>query len=66
VALAVYASASGCQTMGIAMKLIISALLSALLSKLLLSTSAWAAVGEDDTSGSNEPPARKKVVADQD
>jgi hypothetical protein len=62
VALAVYASASGCQTMGIAMKLIISALLS----MLLLSTSAWTAVGEDDTSGSNEPPARKKAVADQD
>ena len=48
------------------MKLIISALLSALLSMLLLSTSAWAAAGEDDTSGSSEPPAWKKAVADQD
>ena len=44
------------------MKLVILALLS----MLLLSTSAWTAVGEDDTSGSNEPPARKKAVADQD
>ena len=44
------------------MKLIISALLS----KLLLSTSAWAAAGEYDTSGSSEPPAWKKAVADQD
>ena len=48
--------------MGIAMKLIISALLS----MLLLSTSAWTAVGEDDANGSNEPPARKKAVAEQD
>jgi tetratricopeptide (TPR) repeat protein len=48
--------------MGIAMKLIISALLSI----LLLSTSAWAAAGEDDSSGSGQPPAWKKAVADQD